>query len=76
MAVDPTDPDTFATDDEEAAAAGRTAEVPEADAAEQRREVLQHGDEPLTDVDPDAASEGDAAEQARAVENGDDDYRP
>ncbi|MEV7427292.1 MULTISPECIES: hypothetical protein [unclassified Streptomyces] len=76
MAVDPTDPDTFATDDEEAEAAGQAPEVPEADAAEQRREVRHHGDEPLTDVDPDAASEGDAAEQARSAGDDEDDYRP
>jgi hypothetical protein len=65
MAVDPTDPDTFRPD-------GRDTElgeeVPEADAAEQRTEVRPSGDEPLTHIDPDTASEGDATEQARTVE--------
>ncbi|RDG35828.1 hypothetical protein [Streptomyces corynorhini] len=79
MAVDPTDPDTFAPDDEDAEntdPSGHSAEVPEADAAEQRREVRQHGDDPLTHVDQDAASEGDVAEQARTAGNDEDDYRP
>ncbi|MGW1975915.1 hypothetical protein [Streptomyces sp. NPDC001889] len=51
------------------------AEVPEADAVEQRREVNPQGDEPLTDIDRDAANEADALEQARVVGQDEDDYR-
>lgn len=65
MPVDPTDPETFETNGEDTELA---AEVPEADAAEQLADVRQHGDEPLSRIDPATASEGDAAEQARAVE--------
>ncbi|MEW1723372.1 hypothetical protein [Streptomyces sp. NPDC093109] len=73
MSVDPTDPDTFETNGEDGELDD---EVPEADAAEQQREVRHRGDEPLTHIDPDTASEGDAAEQARAVDGDEDDYRP
>ncbi|MEV0622899.1 hypothetical protein AB0I81_56945 [Nonomuraea sp. NPDC050404] len=49
-------------------------ETPEADAAEQHREVLQNGSRPRRelplDVDP-----ADAAEQDRVVDLDDDDYR-
>ncbi|MEV0036151.1 hypothetical protein ACFRR7_01270 [Streptomyces sp. NPDC056909] len=67
MPVDPTDPDTFETEDQdEDVELGE--ETPEADAAEQHTEVRHRGDEPLTHVDPATVSEGDAAEQARAVD--------
>ncbi|MCL7375855.1 MULTISPECIES: hypothetical protein [unclassified Streptomyces] len=73
MAVDPTDPETFETNDEEAEL---DEEVPEADAAEQHTDVRPGGDEPLTRTDPDRADEADAADQARAVgTDEDDDYR-
>ncbi|MEV6422128.1 hypothetical protein [Streptomyces sp. NPDC051662] len=73
MAVDPTDPETFETNDEEAEL---DEEVPEADAAEQHTDVRPGGDEPLTRTDPDKADEADAADQARAVgTDEDDDYR-
>ncbi|MFJ2114995.1 MULTISPECIES: hypothetical protein [unclassified Streptomyces] len=79
MAVDPTDPDTFETDTFETAdeTTERSAEIPEADAAEQKREARRRDDEPLPRIDPDRASEGDAFDQARTVDLGDeDDYRP
>ncbi|MEV8391487.1 MULTISPECIES: hypothetical protein [unclassified Streptomyces] len=73
MAVDPTDPETFETNDEEAEL---DEEVPEADAAEQHTDVRPGGDETLTRTDPDRADEADAADQARAVgTDEDDDYR-
>ena len=72
MAVDPTDPDTFA---EEESVEFDDVEAPEADAAEQHADVAQHRDDPLTDVDPDAANEADLAEQARVVSLDEDDYR-
>ncbi|WP_066947298.1 hypothetical protein [Streptomyces lushanensis] len=69
MPVDPTDPDTFETEGSgEQGALELDEETPEADAAEQHTEVRHHGDEPLTHVDPATVSEGDAAEQARAVD--------
>ncbi|MFD7231736.1 hypothetical protein [Streptomyces sp. NPDC059881] len=80
MAVDPTDPETFAEDDQ-----GRSItldeleeldeETPEADAAEQHTELQQRGDEPLDRLEPGEANEADAAEQARVVELDEDDYR-
>ncbi|MFF8956721.1 hypothetical protein [Streptomyces sp. NPDC014894] len=90
MAVDPTDPKAFDEQDErrggsadeadDADTARREAEplgdgVPEADAVEQRTEVRPEGDEPLTHIDPDTASEADAVEQARVVGLDEDDYR-
>ncbi len=51
-----------------------TVEVDEADAVEQRAEIVPEGDDPIAeiplDVDP-----ADAVEQRRAVEGDDDDYR-
>ncbi|WNZ08855.1 hypothetical protein [Streptomyces sp. 11x1] len=73
MAVDPTDPDTFV--EEEDSVEFDDVEAPEADAAEQHAEVAPHQDDPLTDVDPDAANEADLAEQARVVSLDEDDYR-
>ncbi|XKK63188.1 hypothetical protein HFP71_12360 [Streptomyces sp. ARC32] len=73
MTVDPTDPETF--DDEAPEAEERDVEAPDADAAEQRAEVGQERDEPLTGVEPDRANEADLAEQARVVSHDEDDYR-
>lgn len=50
-------------------------EAPEADTAEQRADVVQRGDDPLTDADRSAANDADIAEQARVVELDEDDYR-
>jgi hypothetical protein len=53
-------------------------EAPEADSAEQRAELLQHEDAPLTPRPSDQAEEADpadAAEQRRVVELDEDDYR-
>ncbi|AKH84660.1 hypothetical protein AA958_23385 [Streptomyces sp. CNQ-509] len=83
MAVDPQDSDTF---DEPARRTGRRgradepaerdAETPEADAAEQRAEVDQR-DEDVTPGERggDEANPADAAEQARVVEQDEDEYR-
>jgi len=71
MTVDPSDPDTF----EEALEEDLDADAPEADAAEQHTDLLQHRDDPLTGRDRDAANDADAAEQARVVEIDEDDYR-
>jgi hypothetical protein len=65
MSVDPTDPDTFEEDEDQAASPDE--EVPEADAFEQHTDVRPEHDEPLTRIDRDAANEADAAEQARVV---------
>jgi hypothetical protein len=73
MAVDPTDPDTFDDSYEDEPSATRF-EAPEEDAVEQRTELLRQHDAPLVprdaEVDP-----ADAAEQARAVELNEDEYR-
>ncbi|MFB7513874.1 hypothetical protein [Streptomyces sp. NPDC056144] len=71
MTVDPTEPDTFAT--EEVVALDQ--EIPEADAAEQHTELQQREDEPLTHVENDSANEADASDQARVVALDEDDYR-
>ncbi|MFJ5264073.1 hypothetical protein ACIQAC_26785 [Streptomyces sp. NPDC088387] len=74
MAVDPTDPETFA--DEIAQHADEIdVEAPDADAAEQATAVGPDRDDPLTGVNTDEADEGDLAEQARVVSLDEDDYR-
>lgn len=50
-------------------------ETPEADAAEQRTEVVDFQDRPLSGEELDAVNPADAAEQARVVELDEDDYR-
>ncbi|MFD7433543.1 hypothetical protein [Streptomyces sp. NPDC059861] len=74
MAVDPTDPETF-EDEETEEAQEFDVEAPVADAAEQHADLAPDRDDPLTDVKPDQASEGDLAEQARVVSLDEDDYR-
>ncbi|WP_329312840.1 hypothetical protein OG607_15490 [Streptomyces sp. NBC_01537] len=49
-------------------------EAPEADAADQHIELLQHRDVPITER-PDDADPADAADQRRVVELDEDDYR-
>ncbi|MCX5385495.1 hypothetical protein [Streptomyces sp. NBC_00083] len=73
MPVDPSDPETF--QEEADAPAELSGETPEADAAEQHTDVRQSHDDPLTRLDPDAANEADAVEQARVVALDEDDYR-
>lgn len=73
MTVDPTEPETFAEDDDTATT--DDSEVPEADAAEQHADVRRERDDPVNRADPDAANEADAAEQARVVALDEDDYR-
>ncbi|MBV7700827.1 hypothetical protein [Streptomyces sp. TRM70350] len=74
MAVDPTDPDTFEEEETEEAQEFDV-EAPEVDAAEQHADIVPDRDDPLTGVEPDRASEGDLAEQARVVSLDEDDYR-
>ncbi|MER5741249.1 MULTISPECIES: hypothetical protein [unclassified Streptomyces] len=71
MTVDPSEPDTFPEEEDTVL----DEEVPEADAAEQHKELRPDEDEPLHDIDHDAADEGDASEQARVVTLDEDDYR-
>ncbi|MFE3253787.1 hypothetical protein [Streptomyces sp. NPDC059209] len=84
MAADPNGPDTFpnGTDSEERTAgtdSGEPEEIdeetPEADAAEQHRDVRPEGDDPRGPLDTTEADEADAAEQARIVSLDEDDYR-
>ncbi|KAB8165104.1 hypothetical protein FH609_016025 [Streptomyces sp. 3MP-14] len=62
------------TQDEDAFAEELSEETPREDAAEQRLELLRLRDSPLTErgveIDP-----ADAAEQARVVDPGDEEYR-
>ncbi|KUL49334.1 MULTISPECIES: hypothetical protein [unclassified Streptomyces] len=73
MSVDPTDPETFET--EENTTAETAVEAPEADTAEQQADLAPSRDDSLKDADPGAASEADLAEQARVVTIDEDDYR-
>ncbi|MEU1408400.1 hypothetical protein ABZ471_39935 [Streptomyces sp. NPDC005728] len=73
MPVDPSDPETFQEEDDDAAELSE--EAPEGNAAEQHTDVRQDHDDPLTRVDPGAANEADAVEQARVVALDEDDYR-
>ncbi|MFJ4690163.1 hypothetical protein [Streptomyces sp. NPDC088766] len=73
MAVDPTDPETFA--DQEDAAAEIDVEAPENDTAEQQADVAPESDDPLDEMDPSRANEADLIEQARVVSQDEDDYR-
>ncbi|MBU7599250.1 hypothetical protein JGS22_016925 [Streptomyces sp. P38-E01] len=77
MPVDPGNPDTFedAEGGIDRAPSSTGPEVPEADAAELRAEMLEESETPppgptLGEVDP-----ADAAEQARTVTDEEDDYR-
>lgn len=71
MTVDPAEPDTFQGQLQEAL----DAETPEADAAEQHKELQPSEDDPLTALEESEAADGDAFEQARVVPLDEDDYR-
>lgn len=71
MTVDPSDPETF--EDVQPDEPGQ--ETPRADAAEQRADLQQRRDEPLTEIDRERANVADAVEQARVVAQDEDDYR-
>ncbi|MFI8518642.1 hypothetical protein ACIGEZ_12575 [Streptomyces sp. NPDC085481] len=71
MTVDPTDPDTFAEEEDVVF----DDETPEADAAEQNAELQQREDEPFSQEAHGAANAADLAEQARVVALDEDDYR-
>ncbi|MEU6079427.1 hypothetical protein [Streptomyces sp. NPDC047108] len=73
MSVDPTDPETFENDSDQAEEFD--VEAPEADAAEQHADLVEEHDAPIDDRALDSANPADAAEQARVVELNEDDYR-
>jgi hypothetical protein len=78
MTVDPTDPDTFESENNDIDTADSTeiaVEAPEGDAAEQLADIAPRRDDRPSGEDTDRASEGDLAEQARVVELDEDDYR-
>ncbi|PWI11908.1 hypothetical protein DIZ27_04135 [Streptomyces sp. NWU339] len=75
MAVDPTDPETFEEAEDAREDQEYDVEAPEVDAAEQRADLEQDRDDPLTGADADRANEADLAEQARVVSLHEDDYR-
>ncbi|GAB3127971.1 hypothetical protein GCM10027160_53110 [Streptomyces calidiresistens] len=81
MPIDPTDPETIEEIEEleglegnGAVAAPQDVEAPLADAFEQRAEVFTARDEPLVAAG-DEVNPADLAEQARVVEQEDEDYR-
>ncbi|MQY16706.1 hypothetical protein SRB5_69080 [Streptomyces sp. RB5] len=71
MTPDPQEPETFQnTSDDQTGV-----EVPEADAAEQRTELTPDEDTAVDERTTDHANPADAAEQARSVATGEDEYR-
>ncbi|MET9970069.1 hypothetical protein ABZZ80_30155 [Streptomyces sp. NPDC006356] len=74
MAVDPTDPETFADEDTDQDEEFDV-EAPAADAAEQQADVRPDRDDRLTGANQDRANEADLIEQARVVSIDEDDYR-
>ena len=74
MSADPSEPETFAGDDEEETVTADV-EVPEADAAEQHTDLRPERDDPLEGIDVAAADPGDASDQARVVGFDEDDER-
>ncbi|MFD6324277.1 hypothetical protein ACFWOL_15705 [Streptomyces sp. NPDC058442] len=75
MAIDPTDPETFEEAEDALEDQEYDVEAPEVDAAEQRADLEQDRDDPLTGADADRANEADLAEQARVVSLHEEDYR-
>ncbi|MEU1801976.1 hypothetical protein [Streptomyces sp. NPDC019937] len=76
MSVDPSDPETFANAlENNDGPALRSVEAPEADAAEQHHDLVPHRDDLPTADEPLEANEADRAEQARVVEENEEDYR-
>ncbi|KUN85158.1 hypothetical protein [Streptomyces griseoruber] len=73
MAIDPTDPETFAEEDDDFGEID--VEAPENAAAEEYADGAPGRDDPLEDVDPARANEADLVEQARVVSLDEDDYR-
>ncbi|MEU1177735.1 hypothetical protein ABZ464_08815 [Streptomyces sp. NPDC005820] len=73
MAIDPTDPETFAEEDDDFGELD--VEAPENAAAEKYADVTPGRDDPLEGVDPTRANEADLVEQARVVSLDEDDYR-
>ncbi|MCZ4611702.1 hypothetical protein O3S80_49745 [Streptomyces sp. Lzd4kr] len=74
MAVDPTDPDTFADEDTDESEEFDV-EAPDADAAEQQADIRPDRDDTPTGADQERANEADLIEQARVVSIDEDDYR-
>ncbi|MFJ9405974.1 hypothetical protein [Streptomyces sp. NPDC101393] len=75
MPVDPTDPDTFESEDGARDVTEFDVEAPETDTAEQHADIAPRLDDSLTGSDPDSANEADRAEQSRVVELNEDEYR-
>ncbi|MFJ9665642.1 hypothetical protein ACIRPP_13645 [Streptomyces sp. NPDC101219] len=75
MAIDPTDPETFVTEEDLPDEEPLDVETPRADAADQQADVHEDRDDPLTEVDRTRANEADLVEQARVVSLDEDDYR-
>ena len=73
MAVDPSDPETFAVEDTEQDEEFDV-EAPAADAAEQQADVRPDRDDRLTGANQDRANEADLIEQAIAVPDDDAEF--
>ncbi|MCP9206243.1 hypothetical protein [Streptomyces cucumeris] len=74
MSIDPSDPETFenlGNDD----STESDVEAPEADAADQHRDLVPHRDDQPPSDELVEANEADRAEQARVVEVNEEDYR-
>ncbi|MCQ8833437.1 hypothetical protein [Streptomyces malaysiensis] len=76
MSIDPSDPDTFEDSVENSdETTVYDVEAPEADAVEQHLEVRHRRDERPRADELAEANEADRAEQARVVEENEEDYR-
>ncbi|AUA11418.1 hypothetical protein [Streptomyces malaysiensis] len=76
MSIDPSDPDTFEDSVENSdETTVYDVEAPEADAVEQHLEVVPRRDERPRADELAEANEADRAEQARVVEENEEDYR-
>ncbi|MEU8822635.1 hypothetical protein [Streptomyces sp. NPDC048636] len=74
MSIDPTDPETFETPENNDSFAFDV-EAAEADAADQHHDLVPHHDDQPSSGELLEANEADRAEQARVVEVSEEDYR-
>ncbi|WP_371477632.1 hypothetical protein [Kitasatospora sp. NBC_00315] len=73
MTTDPSDPTDPGTGWEQGGLSTIAPDVPQADAVEQHRDLLPHGDDHPAGATAREAAEADVAEQARVVEGPEED---